>query len=103
MAASTLALVPTDTGRLRDRTWDTVVLLTPACRATSAMVIRRCGANRFMGDRILTDNLAPGHAPACRGKSVCSLGGSSEPRAAPRAMGGRHGAISSHQDRATGA
>jgi hypothetical protein len=48
MASSTRALVTVDTGRLRDSTWDTVVLLTPACLATSAMVVRRWDANRFM-------------------------------------------------------
>src|SRR5918997_4739391 len=84
MASSTRARVPTDTGRLRDSTWDTVVLLTPACWATSAMVIRRCGANRFMSVRILTDNRAAGHAPARRGKSVCSMVGRAPQAAATR-------------------
>src|SRR5918995_7461454 len=91
MASSTRSRVPTDTGRLRDRTWDTVVLLTPACLATSAMVIRRCGANRFISVRILTDNRSAGHAPARRGKSVCSMVGR-EPHASatwPREAGMR--------------
>src|SRR5438034_682494 len=47
MASSTRSRVDTATGRFPDRTWDTVVLLTCARLATSAMVTRVLDANRF--------------------------------------------------------
>src|SRR5205809_6959637 len=47
MASSTRSRVDPATGRFPDRTWDTVVLLTCARLATSAMVTRVLDANRF--------------------------------------------------------